>query len=209
MVELWERQKGESSKSFAYFQLYRDFSEFDKTYKKYVEHLESLGTNGEIILDNGKKIDVPTLKRIEKLGSKWKWQERDRAYHNFNDELDRLKNNELFEQNNDSMINLVIDNIKLAQKHTDELEQSTYDYALSTRVKIGQQLAQTIDILNKNYRLSNGRSTNISESKQEVIAEIEAEAEVKQETSVNVTSNEFMDAQVELMRKYVNSTKPE
>lgn len=79
---IWTRQKGEPSKSYGLFCIYRDMGA-SRTYKKVVEELKKRASKGQS--------ETFTKGGLSHHASKWHWVERAEAYDDYIDENFRTK----------------------------------------------------------------------------------------------------------------------
>jgi len=167
MAELWERQKGERDTSYIYFHIFLyELKERPKKLQDVINYIESLDTDGHLRVYKNDLIEVPTLKQIQHLSTRWNWQDRDVAYTNYLNQLDQEKDEERYIKNNDNVKDGLEQDLKDIDQYSKELHES--DYSLSTKVNLKYTLARAKDLTIKNLRLSYGRSTSISESNDKV-----------------------------------------
>lgn len=163
MVELWERQKGERDTSYIYFHIFlHELKERPKKLQDVINYIETLGIDGDLRAYKNDLIEVPTLKQLQHLSTRWKWQDRDIAYTNHLNELDALKDEERYNEYNDIVKEGLEKDLKDIDQYSIEVHES--DYSLSTKVNLKYTLARAKDLTIKNLRLSYGRSTSINES---------------------------------------------
>ena len=174
MVELWERQKGERDASYIYFTIYlKELKHHPKKLQDVINYIESLRIEGDLRGYKDNLIEVPTLKQIQQLSGKWKWQERETAYINHLNQIDEEARNQRYNESNNSIVDSFEKDLKDWDKLSQELEKS--DYSLSTRTHLKLDIQKGKDIAYKNYRLGNGRSISITESNNEHKVEAEIE----------------------------------
>jgi hypothetical protein len=90
--EPWERQKGEQSKTFFYFTVYRDLGAY-RTLENVIPEVEQLiiKCHNDPEACPYKVPPVPTLGALLKSSSRWKWVERCAAWDNHLDEVGRTE----------------------------------------------------------------------------------------------------------------------
>ena len=79
MTKPWERQKGESSKSFAWFEIYLDLRA-NRKYRNIIEKIEAMNDN--LIKSDDSDEDlmpVPTLTQLQSQAQRWHWSKRARG----------------------------------------------------------------------------------------------------------------------------------
>lgn len=206
MVELWERQKGESSKTFAWFKVYRDL-QGARTLKKALNRIKQLSEKNNKSsqnFSNDKKIKfdgempVPNMNQLKKQSTNWNWKERCRAYDNYLDRLDREQKEEDYKQLEASMISAGEELVKTIAKNIKDLK---YDDAKTTTISHALASAgKAFDSSVKNLRLLYGRSTENREEK--VDADVNATANVHGVKEIKeLRSDSFMEDELEFMRK--------
>lgn len=163
-MELWERQKRESEQSFTYYQIYQNEiqKEGEKTYLDVVNYIKTLPKTRTRRDYNSTLIREPTESGLKNLASRWKWKERDVAYKNHLNRLDEEKDEERYQESNDTVKTGLEQDLKDIDTYSKELKKS--DYSLSTKINLKYTLARARDLTIKNIRLAHGRSTSISES---------------------------------------------
>ena len=83
MTKPWERQKGESSKSFAWFEVYLDLGASRKL-PKVIEKIESMTEKDRESNDSAENIiPLPTYDQLQNQSKRWHWTKRTRAYDNY------------------------------------------------------------------------------------------------------------------------------
>ena len=167
MVELWERQKGERDASYIYFSIYlKELKERPKKLQDVIDYIETLPLEDSLRLYKSDLIEVPTMDQLKNFSKRWNWQDRDIAYTNYLNELDLEKDEERYNETNETVKNGLENDLKEIDDYSKELQES--DYSLSTKINLKYTLTRARDLTIKNLRLSHGRSTNISESNDKV-----------------------------------------
>jgi len=172
MVELWERQKGERDASYIYFDIYlRELKHTPKKLKDVIDYIESLPLHDSLRLYKNNLIEVPTIDQLKNFSKRWKWQERETAYINHLNQIDEEVRNQKYHDENNEHTDSFGQDLKDWDDLSKKLKES--DYSLSTIVRLKLDIQKGKDIAYKNYRLGNGRSTNISESNDKVKVDAE------------------------------------
>lgn len=199
MGKPWERQKSESSKSFAWFCEYRDLGPA-RTLQKVVNKLTNEQTKG----DNGEKsVPIPTLTQLTNQSSKWQWTKRCLSYDNYMDEQVRLQKEEAYLQLEARLVSIgedFIDNLErnLRDLKFDDAKPTTISHSLKSS-------ADAFDKTVKDLRLLFGRSTEIKDEK--VDATVDAELDTTAKFNVDLTSDEFMKNELEFMNQLIGDKK--
>ena len=136
-----------------------------------IDYIENLPSDGNLKQYKTNLIKVPTLTQLQHMSSKWNWQDREKAYLNHLDQKDREKDEERYNETNDSIKNGLEHDLKEIDEYSKELYDS--DYSLSTKINLKYTLARARDLTIKNLRLSHGRSTSISESNDKIKVDAE------------------------------------
>ncbi len=172
MPELWERQKGERDSTYTYFSIYlQELKVLPKKLQDVIDYIENLPSDGNLKQYKTNLIKVPTLTQLQHMSSKWNWQDREKAYLNHLDQKDREKDEERYNETNESIKSGLEHDLKEIDEYSKELYDS--DYSLSTKINLKYTLARARDLTIKNLRLSHGRSTSISESNDKVKVDAE------------------------------------
>lgn len=172
MPELWERQKGERDSTYTYFSIYlQELKVLPKKLQDVIDYIENLPNDGNLKQYKTNLIKVPTLTQLQHMSSKWNWQDREKAYLNHLDQKDREKDEERYNETNDSIKSGLEQDLKEIDEYSKELYDS--DYSLSTKINLKYTLARARDLTIKNLRLSHGRSISISESNDKVKVDAE------------------------------------
>lgn len=209
MSETWERQKGESSKSFAWFTIYRDLGPtrtLPKTLKK-IENQSKMGSNS---VQNGAKpqiIPIPTLKSLQTQSYKWSWNSRATDYDNYLDRLRRKEREAEYLKLEDEMFDIAW---KLMGNVKDNLYDLKHDFE-SKPTSISHANKSDSDAF-KNavtiIRLLCGKSTERREDTVEANLESSVAAEVKSNKEVKLLSDDvFMKQELEFMNDLINDKK--
>lgn len=167
MVEKWERQKGERDASYIYFEIYlKELKHTPKKLQDVIDYIENLTEKDGLRLYKNNLIEVPTNTQLQNHSRRWNWQERETAYINHLNEIDEKARNQKFHDENDEYTDSFGKDLNEWDEYAKELKKS--DYSLSTKIRLRLDIMKGKDIAYKNYRLGNGRSTNISESNDKV-----------------------------------------
>lgn len=164
MTEAWERQKGESSKSFNWFKTYRNLG-LNRTFPNVITKL----SKDEVIEEK----NIPTLTQLHTQSSKWDWVERCRQYDNYIDQKERQQNYELFKQGNASYQEFFNEGFELLKEIQRELKINENGNAPTTRANSFLNLNKSADILYRNFRLSHGQPTDIKDNNTQIQGTIE------------------------------------
>lgn len=204
MTEMWERQKGESSKSFAWFKTFRDL-EGERKLQKVIDKIqENINKSQEKSNSEENLIPLPTLTSLQKQSSRWHWTKRCRRYDNYLDERDRKDKEEAYLEKEGRLIGLGDRLIDVIEKNVDDLGD---DYE-SKSTAIGNSLksvAIAYDNVVKNIRLLHGRSTENKESKVEGSLDVEADVKGDLTQSQEILMQpEFVDLTKKLLDKVDN-----
>lgn len=204
MAEAWERQKGESSKYFAWFKIYRDIYG-ERSYQAVIDEIEE---NTEKYTD----VPLPKLDQLKKAGSKWKWADRSRKYDNYLDAQQRELREKEYLQVEDRLLevgNRLVDSI---DKNIDDLEYNIDDSKSTSVSHAISSVAKAYDSTVKNLRLLYGRSTEIkdetTEGKMVLDADVVANASVKSMQHIELLSDDFLKSELDAMRTLIEARKP-
>lgn len=155
----WKKLKGESQKAYDRFYEFLKLSPQERSLEQVHQILNSQKKSGK-----NKKTKLVSKSSIEQMSSKWCWFER-AALYDQNKILEEIEENtEDFKKTNEKFKKTFKDSLNFADKLLQELIQNENDNALSTRINMFNTLMNVLDSLYKNYRLTCGRSTHISES---------------------------------------------
>ena len=186
-IREWQRQKGESSKSFIWFKIYRNIGPtrtLKNTLKKMEKNMEKCGNIDENLEEI---VPTPTFAQLTSQSSRWDWSERARAYDNYQDQLEIQAKNEAYKQTEKDLLEIANDFQKLIKKNVKELKQDTTSQTISKSHAL-KSVASAIDKTTKNIRLLHGKPTDIKDNKLE--ANIDADVEVT-ENITRLTSSEL------------------
>lgn len=86
--KIWTRQKGERTKSYHLFTIYRDLGPNRSQRRAHEKHVKMVQDEGD------SKVKPVSLQQFERYSSDWNWVERAEAYDDYLEEKSRL-NNEL------------------------------------------------------------------------------------------------------------------
>ena len=199
MSQPWERQKNESSKSFAWFCEYRDLGPA-RTLQKVVNKLAREQTKD----DNGeKRVPIPTLTQLTNQSSKWGWTKRCQSYDNYMDERVRLQKEEDYLELEARLVAIGEDFIDNLERNLQDLK---FDDAKPTTISHSlKSSADAFDKTVKDIRLLFGRSTEIKDEKVDAVVDAEIDSTAK--FNVDLTSDEFMKNELEFMNKLIGDKK--
>lgn len=196
MTEAWERQKGESSKSFAWFKVYRDL-QGARTFTKLIEKIKEMSLNDSSEVE---VIPIPSHSQVAQQSSRWHWKERCRKYDNYLDSLDRKRKEEDYKGLEKKMIEVGEELIDAVSMNVKQLK---YDPG-NTPTSVAHAIAsagKAFDNSVKNLRLLYGRSTENREEK----VEATVDSEVKNNSEIKLLSEDsFMKQELEFMKELVD-----
>lgn len=203
MTEPWERQKGESSKSFAWFEVYLNLGASRKL-PKVIEKIESLtGDDRENTDSDENIIPLPTYDQLQNQSKRWHWTKRARRYDNYLSGLRRQQKEEAYLQSEDRLIKIGEDLATAVEEVVEDLRHASTDESKATSVAHAVSSAsKAYDNAVKNIRLLYGRSTENKETNAEV--NLGAEVDTNQRVEVDLTSDSFMENELEYMKKLVD-----
>lgn len=181
----WQRQKGESAKAYNRFQVFLKLPPEQRSLEAAYDVIKS-----DLKANNSEKTKKVTLTSIRNMSSKWCWFERAGLYdhHLQLQEMEEEANS--FRKNNQTFKDVFIKSLEFAEELLEKLIANENDNALSTRINMFNTLMNVLDSLYRNYRLSSGRSTSISEST--VDANVGVDAVIGEE-NIHVLSEEDLD----------------
>lgn len=174
MAELWERQKRERDDPYYYKQIYLHEIKTDRTLQKVIDYIQTLpkAKDSETKYDyKGHFIELPDYSKLQNLSARYQWNQALTDYTNYLSRLDQEKDEERYNETNDSIKDGLEQDLKEIDEYSKELHDS--DYSLSTKISLKYTLARARDLTIKNLRLSHGRSTSISESNDKVKVDAE------------------------------------
>lgn len=179
----WQRQKGESAKAYNRFQVFLKLPPEQRTLDNALQQINQNQLNE----GNNKQISLSSIKT---MSTKWCWFERAGLYdhHLQLQEMEEEANS--FRKNNQTFKDVFIKSLEFAEELLEKLIENENDNALSTRINMFNTLMNVLDSLYRNYRLSSGRSTSISEST--VDANVGVDAVIGEE-NIHVLSEEDLD----------------
>lgn len=205
MSETWERQKGESSKSFAWFTIYRDIGPtrtLPKTLKKIEDHNKRLNEN-----KRGEKsqiIPMPSLKNLGTQSYRWSWKSRATDYDNYLDRLRRKEREAEYLKLEDEMFDIAWKLMGNVKDNLDDLKQDFESKATSishANKSDSDAFKNAVSII----RLLCGKSTERREDTVEANLESSVDANVKNNTDVKLLSDDlFMKQELEFMNGLIN-----
>ena len=203
MTKEWERQKGESGKSFAWFKVYRNLGPL-RTFQKVIDYIENQPKQTKTLPNNQNKLPTPTVNKLKNLSYKWEWSKRCTAWDNYHDEQEQLQYNEAYKKTKDRLIDMGNDILDVTENILDELNDDERSQATSKAHAV-KSLSDSFEKTTKTIRLLYGKSTEIKDGKTEVNAEVEAKVEkdTRLETSQNIIMDpEFVKLSQGLLEKY-------
>ena len=174
MVELWERQPRERDPAYYCKQIYIKEIKTDRALQKVIDFIKTLPKNDSDKQKydyKGHLIEIPSLSQIQNWSKKYQWNQALTDYTNYLSRLDQEKDEERYDETNDSIKDGLEQDLKEIDEYSKELHDS--DYSLSTKINLKYTLARARDLTIKNLRLSHGRSTSISESNDKVKVDAE------------------------------------
>lgn len=199
----WERQKGESSKSFAWFKIYRNLGPL-RTFQKVIDYIENQPKQTKTLPNNQNKLPTPTVNKLKNLSYKWEWSKRCTAWDNYHDEQEQLQYNEAYKKTKDRLIDMGNDILDVTENILDELNDDERSQATSKAHAV-KSLSDSFEKTTKTIRLLYNKSTEIKDGKTEVNAEVEAKVDnnVELETSQNIIlDDDFVKLSKELLSRY-------
>ena len=192
MVEIWEQQKGESTKAYQRFKIYRELPAEIRTIKKVHEEIEKkYKKQGKTRENDSQNNKIPSLKAIEDMSMKWSWVERADIYERHKDFEDMLKSDEEFKEANEVWRKLWRECLDFAKEIIDQLINNPKEYALSTRVNMFNSVINTMDKVYRNFRLSYGRSTKINETSLEHEGKLKLETKEENDNVIHMKDKEL------------------
>ena len=201
----WLRQKGESNKSYALFQIHLNLPHIlsgkQKTYKHIVEFvdnpkiLESWEVEGNLkrtLLEFHANINKPTTeKTIQNLASKWKWSDRVLAYENHL-ETKRLeakeKEFEKIDNHNHNIGRLIAEGVEEALR-----EMKYQGYAPTTKMNILDSASASMNRVVKDERVRFNKPTDIRASDLKLQGEITEDINLVQNLSLKEKDDDLID----------------
>ena len=134
MTKPWERQKGESSKSFAWFEVYLDLGASRKL-PKVIEKIESMTEKDRESNDSAENIiPLPTYDQLQNQSKRWHWTKRTRAYDNYLSNLRRQQKEEAYLQSEDRLIKIGEDLATAVEEVVEDLRYTSADESKATSV---------------------------------------------------------------------------
>lgn len=194
----WEKLKGESAKAYNRFKIFLNLSPEERSLEKAHEII-----NSEEKTTNPEKTKEVTLTAIENMSSKWCWFERAGLYDHQKIIEEIRENDEDFKKTNENFKKIFKEALDFADNLLQELMNNEKGNALSTRINMFHTLMKVLDDLYKNYRLSCGRSTRISESTNEHHVDADVEVELAGEENIY----EYTPEEMERIQNISNTTE--
>ena len=194
----WEKLKGESAKAYNRFKIFLNLSPEERSLEKAHELIKT-----EEKTTNSKKSKEVTLNAIQNMSSQWCWFERAGLYDQHKILEEMKENDEDFKKTNEKFKKTFKEALDFADKLLQELMANEKGNALSTRINMFHTLMKVLDDLYKNYRLSCGRSTRISESTNEHHVDADLNLEVPGEENIY----EYTPEEMERIQNIENTTE--
>lgn len=179
----WQRQKGESAKAYNRFQVFLKLAPEQRTLENTLQQINQ----NQLDEGNNKQISLSSIKT---MSTKWCWFERAGLYDHHLQLQEMEEEAASFRKNNQTFKDVFIKSLEFAEELLEKLIKNENDNALSTRINMFNTLMNVLDSLYRNYRLSSGRSTSISESTVDANVGIDA---VIGEENIHVLSEEDLD----------------
>ena len=179
----WQRQKGESAKAYNRFQVFLKLAPEQRTLEKALQQINQ----NQLDEGNNKQISLSSIKT---MSTKWCWFERAGLYDHHLQLQEMEEEAASFRKNNQIFKDVFVKSLEFAEELLEKLIKNENDNALSTRINMFNTLMNVLDSLYRNYRLSSGRSTSISESTVDANVGIDA---VIGEENIHVLSEEDLD----------------
>ncbi|WP_413824157.1 hypothetical protein [Methanobrevibacter sp. UBA337] len=198
----WERQKGESSKSYAWFKEYRNLGA-KRTFEKTIKKIQNdINCN-----DSENIIPTPTLGNLTNQSSRWHWKKRCRAWDNYQDQLESQANDEAYNETKEKLIGI---GNKIMRATENSLEDLSYDDESrpTSKAHAVKSIADSFEKTTKTIRLLYGKSTEIKDSKVE--ADIGAEVDTKSHSEVSqeiIMNPKYAKLSTELLQDVANEQK--
>ena len=147
------KMKGESSKSFQRFLIYRNLPHEKRPLKKVMEEL----CNQKSPKFN--KDNKVTINSLKKNSERWFWVERAELYDH-NKLLQEIQENESeFKKVSKDFKKLFKKILNFSDELLTRIIDNENDYALSTQIKMLQDMMNTLSKAHEQFRLASGRST--------------------------------------------------
>lgn len=187
----WQkRMKGESTKMYDRF---REFLKIPPNKRSLPRLQEKL--NKELVKNPEEKpISLGTL---EQNAHKWFWTERAKLHDIEKAIHDEEDSEEEYTETNNKVKERLIEMLDFAHELFQKIKENPNDYALTTIVKLFKDVVDIIDKLYVDYRLACGRSTtnnyneNKTETKIDLLAQLELETDVTIETIFDKVDKEL------------------
>lgn len=192
--EIWERQRHPKTGRLEPIQAYRYFNEY-----LLMSHPRSLNKLCEIV---GK--DSAYVRQLEKYSSTWNWVKRCEAYDEYIILKKRASKEKFFDELVESELPNLRKRLSYYNKNLRDIEKDTTSRPTS-KANAFEKNSKAHSITWNELLLILGRPTEIKETA--VDAEVRADAEVQNHTqiSVDLTSEEFMENELEFMKKLIKS----
>lgn len=175
MTQPWQRQKNESSKSFAWFKIYRDLGA-RRTLEKVIDKITTDLTKSDNIEEI---IPIPTLSQLTTQSSTWSWVERCRAYDNHQDEEHQIRRKEEYLVLEDDLIDAGKDLVEIVKESINDLKDNYDDSKAVSIANSLQSVASAYDKSVSNLRLLHGQSTSINDNNTKIEGSLEADIDVR------------------------------
>lgn len=203
-LDLWQRQKSESSKSFSWFKIYRDMGA-DRSLQKVVDKITTDMTKTDSI---DEIIPIPTLTQLTTQSSKWSWVERCRAYDNHIDEERLLKRKQEYLELEEDLIDTGKDLAEAVKENLQDLKDNIDDSKATSIANSLESAAKAYDKSVSNLRLLHGQSTSINDNNTSLEGKIDADVDVK--SSLEASQKVIMQPEfIDLTKKLLESANDE
>lgn len=188
----WQkRMKGESSKKYSRF---REFLKIPPNKRSLQELFNRLNAKN---IKNSDDKPIVSMSALEKDSSKWMWNERAKLHDVEKAIQDEEDSENEYTETNDNVKKRLIEMLDFAHELFQKIKENDNDYALTTVVKLFNEVTAIIDRLYLDYRLACGRSTNNNynenknETKLDLLAQLNLEVDVPVETIFDKVDKEL------------------
>lgn len=196
MIQPWQRQKNESSKSFAWFKIYRDLGA-TRTLQKVIDKITTDMNKPE---DIEEIIPIPSYSQLGTQSSTWSWVERCIAYDNHLDEKRLKEKEEAYIKIEPDLINAGKDLLEIVKETIGDLKDNFDDSKAVSIANSLQSVAKAYDKSVSNIRLLHGQSTSINDNNTKVEGSLEADVDVRLGSSQKVImQKEYVDLTQQLL----------
>ena len=195
-TQVWQRQKGEQSKSFAYFQIYRDMGPTRSLQKV----IDKISTNINKSQQPEKVLPLPTKDAIDQLSYRWAWSDRTIAYDNHLDEERLNKRKEQYLEIENDLIGTGKKLANAVKEVIDDLSDNIDDSKAISIANSLESAAKAYDKSVTNLRLLHGQSTTINDNNTKVEGKIESNGKLDSSHKI-VMQPEFVELSKALLKK--------